>query len=516
MCFFERDSNIKSNPRNVVYDNPNKVLKYSCGVCPECLAKKARYWALRCGAESQVRKGIMITLTYDDYLYNNGRIVGEKTPNKDLKCNVEHCQLFMKRLRKWVVDSRKKKKFPLYKARPRFEEKADKIVKRLPREERAKAKKKYVERKLDNLRRRNKRIEEYNKQVDQKANVSFLLTAEHGKRTNRSHYHSILFGVDFKDRVPYKKSDRGNMIYKSKTLTNLWGHGICTIDAVNITGQIARYCTKYCAKDSCCDDTFMLMSRGIGDEWLLKNFNGKSYILDGREYPIPKLIWNRYIQEKIDEGFNGKRTYLVDGVSYPIPQIAVNRAICLVDDTWRNEPLLHFQEKRKKLRKTVLKMFDSPTISYKYISWRTFHDKYEFHLASYLNELSRISRQMFSKIKNENPLYKAYLQYWQKKAELYELNRPSDFERIQALKDDKYFFYKQKAIRAKIKQEIFGKCVIPRSGESSVIKYKLWNFAPTPLVIKAQMTPKKANNFIKQVYWSKHLQDFIYLRPVKE
>ncbi len=73
--------------------------------------------------------------------------------------------------------------------------------------------------------------------------------------------------------------------------------GICTVDTQNLSAACARYCTKYCAKDARADDTFMLFSRGIGEAGLLRDFNGKSYIIDGREYPIPRQIWEKKICE---------------------------------------------------------------------------------------------------------------------------------------------------------------------------------------------------------------------------
>lgn len=404
MCLFSRD-----NPFTQGLAYKLGVEKFDCGVCPECLAKKARLWSLRCSAESQYNRGIMVTLTYDDYKYSNGRIVGELPPKK-LLCNVRHCQLFLKRLRKHFSGVK----------------------------------------------------------------IKYLLTAEHGSRTGRAHYHAILFGIDFNDRVPYKNSKRGNLIYKSETLTKLWSHGICTIDAVNITGKVARYCTKYCAKDSRCDDTFMLMSRGIGDKWLLEKFNGKSYILDGVEYPIPKLIWNKYIENVYKNNFIFKKM----GITYKYRSF--NWYISKIPDEFYNP--------------------ESVQIA--------------MHCANFQKKRNRI----FAKFKRMNAKFKAYLEYWRKKAELYELNKPSDLDRIKALKDDKYFFYKQKAIRAKIQEELFGRCIVPRSGKTSLIKYYTehsWNVCAVPLVIKAQMTPKTKNKLFKTAFWLKNLQEFVYLRPLK-
>ena len=128
--------------------------------------------------------------------------------------------------------------------------------------------------------------------------IKYLITAEYGKRTGRPHYHALLFGVDFSDRVFCKLSKRGNKIYRSQTLEKIWKNGICTVDAVNVSAKVARYCTKYCAKDGRSSDTFMLFSRGIGESELLRRFNGRSYWLDGREYPIPRQIWQKVITER--------------------------------------------------------------------------------------------------------------------------------------------------------------------------------------------------------------------------
>lgn len=214
------------------------VREFECGACPECLSKKSKQWALRCSMQAQVQKCCMVTLTYDTYIHDTvtGRILGERV--SDLKVCKKDAQKFIKRLR--IYFKRKKN-------------------------------------------------------VD---NIKYLLTAEYGKRTHRAHYHAILFGVEFDDLVRYKKSKRGNWINKSATLDKIWSHGICTVDTVCVNAKIARYCTKYCAKDSRADDTFMLFSRGIGQEELLRQFNGLSYIVDGREYPIPRTVWRDYIEKK--------------------------------------------------------------------------------------------------------------------------------------------------------------------------------------------------------------------------
>lgn len=172
---------------------------------------------------------MMITLTYDTYKYDSrGNIIGENIPDRDLHVSKAHAQRFIKRLR-WSFPDKK---------------------------------------------------------------LSYIATGEYGKKTHRAHYHFLIFGMCFDDLRYYKKSKRGNIIYKSPTLEKIWSGdkehngGICTVDCINPSVAVARYCTKYCAKDSGVDDTFMLFSHGIGETMLRKLFNGKNYILDGKEFPF--------------------------------------------------------------------------------------------------------------------------------------------------------------------------------------------------------------------------------------
>lgn len=216
--------------------------------------------------------------------------------------------------------------------------------------------------------------------------IKYLITAEYGKRTGRPHYHALLFGIDFDDRIFCKTSKRGNRIYRSATLEKIWKQGICTVDAVNVSAKVARYCTKYCAKDGRSSDTFMLFSRGIGESELLRQFNGKSYWLDGKEYPIPRQIWNKVIEKRYSK--------YADSFTY------------------------------KYLNKGS-------------VSWSLFAD----------NELKR---RIYRVIRDNDQQYIDYLSYWRRKGEVYESSRPTDIQRIYLLPDSKYHSYKIKALYAKI------------------------------------------------------------------
>lgn len=403
MCLFPFGNNLVNSKAY-----KKGLREFDCGACPECLAKRSRLWALRCSAQAQIQRGVMVTLTYDSYIYDeNGNIIGEQVA--DRKVDKRDCQLFIKRLRKH----------------------------------------------FDGVK------------------IKYLLTAEYGKRTHRPHYHAILFGVDFNDRVFYKKSKRGNIIYKSHTLTKLWNNGICTVDSVNLSAKTARYCTKYCAKDSRADDTFMLVSRGIGDEWLLKNFNGKSYMLDGREYAIPKLIWNKYIANKYKNNY----------------------------------------------------VFNRWNTSYKYVGLSYLISKNN-SFAYELADFNRQARHRFQSWRDKDIEYQRYLAYWFNKNEYYNLIRPTVSQRVLALPNDKYYFYKVKALQVLGSYEYRNDCCIPPRS-NCVSRYNRYHdkfgnrsFALNPLVIKGQMTPKTTTKLVRCGYCKRkrvYLQEFnLLINPFEE
>lgn len=297
------------------------IVSFDCGACPECLSRRSSRWALR-GAMELKDCGVatQICLTYDQYLRNGrGKIIGEAVADRTV--DVRDVQLFIKRLRKW-----------------------------------------------------------YYKETGK--TFKYLISAEYGKKTHRPHYHAILFGLQFPDVVPYKRSKRGNQIYTSRILTSIWKNGICTVDNPNVGVASIRYCTKYSAKMRS-DDTFMLCSRGIGMNAMIREFNGKSYIVDGVEYPVPRQVWCS-ILERDYAGTLPKFTSKYRGaVEYGI-------------DAWR--------------------------------------------------ENAR-ERANFYALRDNDPQYIAYLAYWREKSAQIESQTPSVDVRISKLSDGRYASYKRALVQ---------------------------------------------------------------------
>lgn len=76
--------------------------------------------------------------------------------------------------------------------------------------------------------------------------IRFFACGEYGDSTRRPHYHALIFGYDFPDKRPYSKGAKGDTLYTSKILQQLWGHGNCLIGSVSpdSCGYVARYIMK--------------------------------------------------------------------------------------------------------------------------------------------------------------------------------------------------------------------------------------------------------------------------------
>lgn len=107
--------------------------------------------------------------------------------------------------------------------------------------------------------------------------IRFYASGEYGERFNRPHYHLCLFNWDFPDKT-YWASNRGNKLYRSKLLEDLWPFGNATIGNVTFesAAYVARYVTQKVTGDAASahygnkKPEFSVMSRrpGIGANWL--------------------------------------------------------------------------------------------------------------------------------------------------------------------------------------------------------------------------------------------------------
>lgn len=74
------------------------------------------------------------------------------------------------------------------------------------------------------------------------APIRFFHCGEYGSRSNRPHYHALLFGFDFPDKV-FHSARNGMPVWRSATLEELWPDGLSEIGSV--TFESAAYVARY-------------------------------------------------------------------------------------------------------------------------------------------------------------------------------------------------------------------------------------------------------------------------------
>lgn len=207
-CLKPRPVGFKSDGKTISWSEKNFDKQYAtfqlpCGKCLECRLEYARSAAIRCVHESKVHEqNSFITLTYSDQ--------NLKSP----KLNYLDFQLFMKRLRHERFTT-------LLKTNGL----SRKDWEHLPKPERDK--------------------------LYEPISVGAFITGEYGDRTKRPHWHALLFNWRPSDCEYLRTTDRGDRLYKSATLDNLWGKNDTSVkpnEIGDVTFESAGYCARYAAK----------------------------------------------------------------------------------------------------------------------------------------------------------------------------------------------------------------------------------------------------------------------------
>jgi hypothetical protein len=76
--------------------------------------------------------------------------------------------------------------------------------------------------------------------------IRYYYCGEYGDKNGRPHYHILLFGHDFTDRIFSGKTQSGLPLYTSPTLESVWGNGIVQVG--DITFESAAYVARYIMK----------------------------------------------------------------------------------------------------------------------------------------------------------------------------------------------------------------------------------------------------------------------------
>lgn len=77
-------------------------------------------------------------------------------------------------------------------------------------------------------------------------NIRFYMCGEYGEDFGRPHYHALIFGERFGDRVFWRTSESGEKSFRSASLERLWKLGNSEVG--DVTHQSAAYVARYCMK----------------------------------------------------------------------------------------------------------------------------------------------------------------------------------------------------------------------------------------------------------------------------
>lgn len=146
----------------------------------------------------------------------------------------------------------------------------------------------------------------------------FFVCGEYGERTERPHYHALLFGMKFADQAYWMTSKAGYRLYRSPKLEQLWPLGQSLIGEV--TFESAAYCARYILKKVTGDEAtgyysavdretgeivqrapefcHMSLRPGIASDWLRlywRDVEGGSVVVNGHKASNPRY-YDKYLK----------------------------------------------------------------------------------------------------------------------------------------------------------------------------------------------------------------------------
>lgn len=167
-------------------------------------------------------------------------------------------------------------------------------------------------------------MKRYRKSIEPRL-IRFYMCGEYGSKNFRPHYHAIIFGHDFEDKVHVETNERGDKLYSSKSLEKLWDKGRAILGDVTFEscGYVARYVTTKQTGETAgafylrqnpdtgfwhqVEPEFSTQSRkpGLGAPWLTR-FKTDVYPSDevvsrGRTMKPPRFYDTKLTEEELDE-----------------------------------------------------------------------------------------------------------------------------------------------------------------------------------------------------------------------
>lgn len=201
--FYDDGKTICWSPKK--YSKQFPTFQIPCSKCISCRLESARQTAVRCVHEAQMHEqNSFITLTYDEE-----NLTSEKLQYQDF-------QNFVKRLRHYIYDEELKRMYP------------------------------YAKTQMERRAAARTHTEETRKDLRERLSISVFVAGEYGDRKKRPHWHALIFNWRPPDCEYKYSNERGDQVYSSRSLSDLWPFGISEIGSITL--ESAGYCARYASK----------------------------------------------------------------------------------------------------------------------------------------------------------------------------------------------------------------------------------------------------------------------------
>ncbi|QXP44239.1 MAG: replication initiator protein [Arizlama microvirus] len=114
---------------------------------------------------------------------------------------------------------------------------------------------------------------------DSTKKIDRMVTGEYGEKNKRPHWHAIIFNWEPKDKEYKFTTDRGDKLFTSSTIANLWTKGTHDFGEVTIdsASYVARYAAKKLTHGKDEEHEFHPIHRtpsrrGLGRSWIEQNY----------------------------------------------------------------------------------------------------------------------------------------------------------------------------------------------------------------------------------------------------
>ncbi|AXL15549.1 replication initiator protein [Microviridae sp.] len=161
-------------------------------------------------------------------------------------------------------------------------------------------------------------LKRFRKRINAKSgDLRYFHCGEYGDKTNRPHYHAIIFGPPLND-LKLIKNHKGNNLYKSKFLDDVWGFGHVFVGSV--TSESCAYVARYIMKKQTGKDWQKSYVKTLYNE----SDNSISQVLRSREYStmsrrpgIAKDFYDKYKSQLYNDAMRGSVLFRNYPVSVP-------------------------------------------------------------------------------------------------------------------------------------------------------------------------------------------------------